>query len=100
MEKVEVREDPSLTRLYPEKIVNRVTLRLKDGRVFMEEVDDPKGHSTNPLTGDEVEAKFRSLTRGFMSDRQAARVIEIVWGIDRVDDVSSLTAACAAPKRR
>jgi 2-methylcitrate dehydratase len=100
MEKVEVREDPSLTRLYPEKIVNRVTLRLKDGRVFMEEVDDPKGHSTNPLTGDEVEAKFRSLTRGFMSDRQAARVIEIVWGIDRVEDVSSLIAACAAPKRR
>jgi len=99
MAKIEVREDPELTRLYPGRIANRLTLRLKSGRTLTKMVDDPKGHSTNPMTKDEVEGKFRGLTKRFLSGRAVERILEIVGGIDRQEDVSDLVAACAVKRR-
>ena len=100
MTRIEVREAQSLTRAYPAKIANKVTLRLKGGRNLSKTVDDPKGHPTNPMTKEEVEGKFRALTKRFLPDRQVERIIEAVWSIDRMDGVSSLTTACAVPGRR
>ncbi len=99
MARIEVREDPSLTAAYPGRIANRVTLKLKDGRRLSKTVDDPKGHTTNPMTKEQVEAKFRGLTKRFLPDRQVERIIENVWSIDRRSDVSGLVAACAVPGR-
>ena len=66
LKKIRVKEDKALTEMYPEHIANRVTLRLKDGRTLTEQVDDPKGHPNNPMTREEVEAKFRRLTERFL----------------------------------
>ncbi len=100
MERIEVREDRSLTMVYPGRIANRVTLRLKGGRALTRMVDDPRGNPTNPMTKEEVERKFRSLTKRNLPDRQVERVADTVWGIDGRDDVSDLMAACAVPRRR
>ena len=100
MTRIEVREGQSLTRAYPAKIANKITLRLKGGRTLTKTVDDPKGHPTNPMTKEEVEGKFRALAKRFLPGRQLERVIDIVWGVDRLDDVSSLMAVCAVPKKR
>jgi 2-methylcitrate dehydratase len=100
MTRIEVREAQSLTRAYPAKIANKVTLRLKGGRTLSKTVDDPKGHPTNPMTKEEVEGKFRGLTKRFLPDRQVERIIDAVWSIDRLDDISSLMTAFAVPKRR
>jgi 2-methylcitrate dehydratase len=100
MERIEVSEDPSLTRAYPGRIANRVTLSLRGGRALTKMVDDPKGHLTNPMTKEEVEGKFRSLAKRALPDRQVEKIIELVWGIDRQDDVTELMVACAVAKRR
>jgi len=100
MSRIEVREAQSLTHAYPARIGNKITLSLKGGGALTKTVDDPKGHPTNPMTKEEVERKFRGLTRRFLPDRQVEKIIEVVWSMDRVDDVSSLIAACAVSKRR
>jgi 2-methylcitrate dehydratase len=97
MERIEVREDASLTRLYPRRIANRVTLKLKGGRILTKTVDDPKGHLTNPMTKEEVEWKFSALAKRFLPDRRVEKIIDLVWSIDK-HDVSGLTAACAITK--
>jgi 2-methylcitrate dehydratase len=106
MSKVEVREDAALTRLYPERIANRVTVRLKGGRELTRMIDKPRGHLTNPMTKEEVEAKFRRLAGRFLSERQVERVIDLVWTIDGRrgsggggGEISSLLAACAIARR-
>jgi 2-methylcitrate dehydratase len=100
MGRITVREDPSLTRLYPARIANRVTLNLRDGRSLTKLVDEPRGHTTNPMTSEEVERKFTRLTRRFLSKKQAGSVLEIARGIDRQADVSGLIAACAVSDGR
>jgi 2-methylcitrate dehydratase len=99
MGKIEVREDPSLTRVYPGRVANRVTLRLRDGRALAKMVDDPRGHPTNPMTKDEVEGKFRALAGRFLPDRQVGRIIELVWSME-AHNVSELVAACAVADGR
>jgi 2-methylcitrate dehydratase len=105
MAKIQVREDPELTGLYPQRIANRVTLKLKGGQELTRMVDRPRGHLSNPMTREEVESKFRRLAGRFLSGRQVEQVIELVWSIDgsgRGDagDVGGLMAACAIARRR
>jgi 2-methylcitrate dehydratase len=83
LKKIKVREDSTLTEMYPRHIANRVTLRLKDGRTLTEQVDDPKGHPNNPMTREEVEAKFRRLTARFLKEAEAHEITDFVWNLEK-----------------
>jgi 2-methylcitrate dehydratase len=83
LKKIRVKEDSSLTEMYPRHIANRVTLRLKDGRTLTEQVDDPKGHPENPMTREEVEAKFRRLTGKFLKEAEARAITDFVWDLEK-----------------
>ncbi len=94
LKRISVREDRSLTEVYPQHIANRVTLRLKDGRTLTEQVDDPRGHPNNPMTKEEVEAKFRRLTKRFMAEAQAQEIMDFVWSLEKQNGISELAELC------
>jgi len=56
-------EDPRLTAGYPAGIPNRVTVTLDDGTTLVSEVSFPPGHDRNPLTDNQLAAKFQGLVR-------------------------------------
>jgi len=93
LKKIKVVEDEGLSEMYPKHIANRITLRLSDGTSITEEVDDPKGHPNNPMTREDVETKFRSLTARFFDEVQAKEVLDYVWSIDG-REVKSLLGLC------
>ena len=90
MKKVEVKEDRSFTAIYPETAANRVTLRLRSGNVVSEEVRYPRGHPKNPMTTQEVEDKFRRLTKGYLSEHRAQEILQALWNIEREDRISEV----------
>ena len=94
MKKVIVKESRALTRIYPGSISNRVTVKLDDGKMLTQQFDHPRGHPSNPMTEEEIEEKFRSLTKGILKERQVEKVIEAVRKIDKQGDVASLLEAC------
>ena len=94
LKKISVKEDRALTEMYPRHIANRVTLRLKDGRTLTEQVDDPRGHPNNPMTRDEVEAKFVRLTKRFLKESEARAITSFVWNIERQRRVAALPELC------
>ena len=49
---------PELNKLYPAKFPARVTVTMKDGSRYTEMRDFPKGDPQDPMTQDEIEAKF------------------------------------------
>ena len=60
--KTKVVADPEFDKMYPEQgIPNRLTLRTKDAKTYTKTVSAPKGHALNPMTDDEVVAKFRKM---------------------------------------
>jgi len=49
-----------------------------------------KGHPKNPMSDEDVEKKFRTLTKGQLSKNQAKRALETLWTLEKLSDVSKL----------
>ena len=88
MTRITIRSDPELTRSYPAKWPAKVEVHLKDGRILNASTDYPKGDPQNPLTPDEVIAKFRGLTGGVLSDSRADTIVQRAMNLERMDSVA------------
>lgn len=84
-ERVEVTLDTSL----PETgAVVEITTR--DGRILAERRLVPKGHPDDPLTPEEVDAKFRLATAARLAPANAERALDLLRRLERVERVSDL----------
>lgn len=92
LKKITVVEDKTLSAKYPEAVPNRVTVKLGSGEVVSKQVDYHKGHPKNPMSDEEVEEKFRRLSGKYLSKNQAARILDTVWNLEKVKDVSKVVA--------
>ncbi|MFN3690702.1 MAG: MmgE/PrpD family protein, partial [Fimbriimonadales bacterium] len=88
--KITVRHDPTMDARYPEGIPNRITLSLKDGRTLTEENTFPRGHAKNPMTDDEVAAKFYRLTEWALPRTRQDEVLQFIWSLDQQANLSPL----------
>jgi 2-methylcitrate dehydratase PrpD len=71
----------------------RVVIQLTSGETLNEIVMAAKGSLADPLPDRAIEAKLRDCARLGESDRDVDRIIDHVWRIDTLDDVSSLMRA-------
>jgi 2-methylcitrate dehydratase len=90
VQKVEVVESPEMSRRYPEAVPTEVEVVLERGETLREEVTYPRGHPRNPMSDTEVEEKFRSLTRGWLSPEKQEEALGLLWELEKVGDWSSL----------
>jgi 2-methylcitrate dehydratase len=89
-EATEVRPDPELSAGYPEGIPNRIAVRTTDGRELVREVRFPPGHARNPMTDDELSAKFRGNVEGRWKPERADRVEELIGSLHSAPTVDGL----------
>jgi 2-methylcitrate dehydratase PrpD len=73
----------------------RITVKTYDGRVLRDEVTYPRGHSLNPMTVEDVTAKFHKATDGVINPAQQRRVLDAWWDVDRASDIRPLMATIA-----
>lgn len=71
----------------------RVTIHLASGETLEEIVMAAKGSLADPLTDRDIEAKLRESARLGGTDWDTERVIDAVWNLDRLTDVSDLMGA-------
>lgn len=90
---VTVRVDEEHEARFPERLGTTLTVRLRDGRLLQQRTDVPRGSPERPLTDHELEEKFRLLTRGTLSDGQAARAIAEIRDFPDKPTVQPLIAA-------
>jgi 2-methylcitrate dehydratase PrpD len=78
------------------KMTTIIQIRLRDGRTISGRADVAKGNPANPMSYEEVAAKFLDCA-GFAKwpASKAKAVVEMVRGIERVTDIRALTALCA-----
>lgn len=94
--------DPELDQKYlTDRIpgATRLVMGLKDGTEFDETRYYVKGTLENPMTADEIETKFRNLTRRVISDDHAQRIIDTVRDLDALPDVRALGDLVRLPAR-
>ncbi len=90
IDKTTIVEVPELNKGYPKGIPNDITITCSDGTTVNKRVDFPRGHVENPMTDDEVVAKFRRMADGVVSDETASATLEQAWKLDTLEDLTPL----------
>ncbi len=90
IDKTKIVEDAELNKGYPKGIPNDVTITCRDGTTVNQRVDFPRGHAENPMTDEEVVAKFKRMAKGVISDATADKVLATAWKLDVLSDVTPL----------
>lgn len=90
MARMTLRENAAFTRSHPKTWPCQIEVVTRDGRTHVASVEYFKGHAKNPLSDAEVERKFRDLSHGRLAPGQADRIIETVWSLDELADISQL----------
>lgn len=90
MEKIRVNRNPEMTAQYPRAMPNEIRITLKSEKVIQATVSHALGHPENPMTDDEVEAKFRRLAQPVLSDARIDGIIAQLWKLEETTDLGSL----------
>jgi len=84
----------------PERFQTHVTLTFADGSTETETVKAPHGNPLDPVTNDEVVAKFHALADRVMAPERAAAIVDAVLGLADADSLAPLVALLAEPVGR
>jgi 2-methylcitrate dehydratase PrpD len=91
-QKVELMEDPSFTARLPKERCSEVEVTLRDGRRLKASTSDHRGSYLQPHSEAELEEKFFYLTEPLVGKAGSQEVMQQLWGIEKVKDVSELTS--------
>lgn len=75
------------------RMLSRITVRLRDGRELFAEGDAGRGHPANPMTAEEVRAKFADCAAWAGLADSGDHVRTLVEGLAGLPDVAELTSA-------
>ena len=89
-DRVKVTEDPALSAKFPACIPCRVEITTHSGEKKVATAEYPRGHHQNPLTDDEVFAKFTGLAARMLPRKRVRRAIDEWMNVDTCSDLSAL----------
>ncbi len=95
LRKVEIKVTPKWDPGYsPHPAETPVTVRLKDGRVLTRSTNrhTMRGSVANPLTPEELKAKFRANGLRSLAGEEVERAIELWWSLPELPDIREATA--------
>jgi 2-methylcitrate dehydratase len=90
MQKVRVVQRPEFIGRYPSAMPTRLTMTTASGKEYVAQRDYPLGHPRHAMSDREVEEKFSLLASRELGPSQVRKIIDVIWGLDRLKDVSVL----------
>lgn len=91
-QKVDVFENPAFTGRYPQNWGCQLILTTTDGRSYEKTILNAKGDSDNPLSFEDLVAKFKNLSQGVLSETRQERVVECVMQLEKQQKTSALVS--------
>ncbi len=92
MQRVECYYSPELDAHYPAEWRASASVEMTDGREFSANIRYPLGDPQNPLSWEQLEARFHELVAPVIEDKgERNRIIEKVKGLHRLEWVESMT---------
>lgn len=80
-----------LDKLYPEDFPARVTIHMQDGTTHQETVMKPKGDPGNPLSAEEIAAKYRANSVALLGAAQAEALLMAIRALPRAAELGALS---------
>ncbi len=80
------------------EIQTNLKVKMKDGRVFCERVDHPKGSPENPLNESDILGKFIDLTDGILDKPSQEKIIDDIMKLENLEDIAEFVSLCGTIK--
>ena len=90
VKKIKVYSSDECEKAWPEATLNILEVTLKGGSKRSVRVYHHKGHPRNPMSDQEVEQKFRRLSREILAPGQADAIISELWNLEKQKDLGKL----------
>jgi 2-methylcitrate dehydratase len=82
--KIKVVADPEIDNLFPKIKRARVTITTTDGQSHTAQTDVAKGDPADPMSDEDLVAKFRANSQRVLSSERMDEVIEATWRLDKL----------------
>ena len=79
-----VRPDRAYSERFPGEVPCRISIRLRNGDVLVNEKRDYKGFSTSPMDWEDVADKFKRLAAGRIDAALGAEIVAAAHDLDRI----------------
>ena len=89
MQRVICVKNDDIEQDFPRKWRARVKLVAQDGRMFQVDIEHPKGDPENPLSWDEIIAKFKNLASVVCGDATSTEIVKAVRSIEKEENIQS-----------
>lgn len=86
--KIKVVADPEIDALFPKVKRARVTITTTAGAAHTATADVAKGDPADPLSDDELVAKFRANAAGVLDDDRLHQIVAATWAFDEIAGVA------------
>jgi 2-methylcitrate dehydratase PrpD len=90
MTRIEIEADPSLNAKYPDTLASITVLETKTKGTLKNQVIYPKGNMKNPMTKDDVVAKYRALCAGAMDKNKSEQILQRLLELDQTNALQEL----------
>jgi len=85
--KIKVVADPEIDAIFPGVKRARVSITTKSGDKHQAQVDHAKGSPKNPMSDEELVAKFRANAEKVIDSKRQKEIIDQIWAFDEIDDL-------------
>jgi 2-methylcitrate dehydratase len=90
VQKIKVSVSEEANRRAPEAMLSTVEVVTSTGQQLSAEVAYHRGHYKNPMSDQEIEAKFRALAQNLLSSRQVEALLDRLWNLEQVADIGEV----------
>jgi 2-methylcitrate dehydratase len=90
VQKVKVSVSEEANRRAPEAMLSTVEVVNSSGQRLAAEVAYHRGHYKNPMSDQEIEAKFRALAQDSLTSRQVDTLLDRLWNLEQVADIGEV----------
>ena len=97
-QKIRMAEDPQYSAIFPRAIECRFEVALNSGAVVTVRQQNPKGHPANPMSDQELEAKFLRQIAGTIDESQSRALLDALWNLEKLDGLNELFPLMRTPK--
>ncbi len=98
MDRVEAVIDPEIDALGRDKIVSRIEVRLKDGKILRgNSPEHYRGGPLNPLSREELVEKFMDCVQRTLTPDQAEKLIKAIESLEDLDSIRPLIQMASIP---
>jgi 2-methylcitrate dehydratase len=87
IQKINVEFDPECEALWPDAILNKVTIETNTGKKHTSSNQYYPGHFKQPMTDKEIEKKFRLQCNQVITKRNQDKFLKSVWQLEDLEDI-------------